>query len=201
MNTRSTLLVAGITLLFIIVAVVVVLSSFFSTPQKSSISSDNFSTQLPISNAPHSAEASSSQSPVQSEERSSGTISVRSLNGLISVRDFTKDSDTAMTPEEDAWYIVYPKKFEFSDKDLWYEIAYTPADSRISVVIYREPIGEVRAKATSDLLGRLGITAQELCTLDSLVFAPRWVNNFYADKNLGFPGCPGATKFSEDSVF
>lgn len=198
MNTRSTLLVAGIALLFIILAVVVVLNSFFSTPQKSSPDSDRFSTPSPFSSAPPSTGVLGSPSQVQSEKKSSGIISVLSLNGLIPVRDFTKDSDGAVTPAGDAWYVVYPKEFEFSDRDLWYEIAYRPADSRISVAIYREPIGEMRAKATSDVAERLGISTQELCALDSLVFAPRWVNSFYADKNLGFPGCAGSVKLSGD---
>lgn len=198
MNTRSTLIIAGIALLLIIVTSIVALSSFLSPSKKDTSRSDPFSALLPFSKTSSKEGDDLKPAGQPRQGTSSGTLSLRSLNGIIQVRDFTKDKDASMTLEEDGWYVTYPNTKGLSYAELWYEIDYTLPDQRLSVTIYREPIGEVRAKVASDVVERLGISTQELCTLDSLVFAPRWVNSFYADKNLGFPGCPDSVKLSGD---
>lgn len=127
-----------------------------------------------------------------------GTIVIRTHNGSLNVRDFTKDTDVGVTVEGDAFYITSPSNSTLSERELEYEISYIPSEKRIIAAIFKEPVGETRSKISTELSQRLSVTAEELCSLDILVITPRWVNDFYADKNLGLPGCPGAVKFSGD---
>ncbi|MFA5876869.1 MAG: hypothetical protein WC880_00700 [Candidatus Paceibacterota bacterium] len=203
MNPRNTLLIATVTLTLLLVIGAGVMYTLFFAPKKTvSSPSDYFSSLLPFSNSKESSATLSSDQDTQNDiMKTSGTIPLRTLSGVIEVRDFTKDIDVATTSEGDAFLIAFPKEFEFSDTDLQYEISYVPDEQRIYLSIFKEPIGDIRRRASDDLMQRLRVSLHELCTFDTLVVAPRWVNQYYADKNLGFPGCPGAVKFQGDLTF
>ncbi len=172
---------------------------FFAPEEKVSISSDPFSKLLPFSDSKEGAAIPSASKKKQDlTDVQSKSISIHGLNGFVEVRDFTKDVGVASTTEGDAFYLVYPAEGAFSYKDLDYEIDYIPEEQRIFVLIYKEPIGDIRRRMAIDLANRLGLSASNLCTLDILVIAPRWVNDYYADKNFGFPGCPNGIKFAGD---
>lgn len=202
MNSRSTLLIAIVVLILILVmGAGVAYTLFFAPKEPVSSSSDYFSNLLLFLNSKEDSVIFPSNQGIQTEIKVTGAISVRTLSGVTEVRDFTKDIDVTTTTESDAFLIAFPKEFEFSDTGLQYEISYIPEEQRIYLSIFKEPIGNIRRTASNDLMQRLGVSSKELCTLDVLVVAPRWVNDYYADKNLGFPGCPGATKFSGDPIF
>lgn len=200
MNPRSTLLIAVVTLILILgMGAGIVYTLFFTPKETASSSSDYFSNLLPFSNSKEgNATLPSSQGTQTDMLKTTGTIPVQTLGGVMEARDFTKDSDVATTTEDDAFFVAVPKEFEFSDTGLQYEFGYIPDEQRIYVFLYTEPIGEIRRKATDDLAQRLNLSAKELCTLDVLVIAPRWVSEYYVDTNLGFPRCPGAVKFQAD---
>lgn len=197
---KNTLIIATVTLLLLLtVGTGVTYILFFAQEEKIPVSSDPFSNSFPFlgqkKNTYSSALGNENQDTVGTP---AGTISIHALDGFSNVRDFTKDVDVGMTVEGDAFYITSPSDITLSERDLEYEISYTPDEKRIVVAIFREPIGEVRRKVSSELAKRLGISSMELCALDVLVIAPRWVSDYYADTNLGFPGCPGAVKFQGD---
>ncbi|TSD05418.1 MAG: hypothetical protein Greene07147_739 [Parcubacteria group bacterium Greene0714_7] len=200
MNPRSTLVIVIATLLLILsMGGVAIYILFFAPEQKVSVSPDPFSKLLSFSDSKgDSARLLSDQGTQDDVVKTEGTIPVRTFSGVIEVRDFTKDADVAIATGGDAFYVAFPKEFEFSDAGLEYEFGYIPDEQRIYVYIYKEPIGEIRRKSTDNLMQRLGLSEKDICTLDILVVAPRWVSEYYADKNLGFPGCPGAIQFQAD---
>lgn len=133
--------------------------------------------------------------PVQS----ANTLEVRTVTGdILFVEDFTKDPDVIAESDNRVFYILYPNVTSTNASEFDYEINYFPSDRSFSVILAGEPLAEVRRKAADDLAQRIGISPKELCSIVATVQTPRWVNEYYADKNLGFPGCPGAVKFQGD---
>lgn len=203
MNPRGTLIIAIVTLLLILsMGAGAVYILFFAPKDIVSVSSDPFSKILPFSDSKNDIPTPTPDGKNKTAvPNAASTISVRTLNGFVDVRDFTKDVGVATTTEGDSFYVAYPAEGVSAYKKLDYEIDYIPSEHRISILIYKEPIGDIRRQVSDDLAKRLGVSPLELCALDVLVVAPRWVNEYYADKNLGFPGCPGATKFNGDPTF
>jgi hypothetical protein len=65
-------------------------------------------------------------------------------------------------------------------------------------MIYQEPVGEVRKAAMDDLASKLGIGGINLCALAVDVNVYYETSPLYAARNIGFPGCPGATMLPGD---
>ncbi|TAJ15172.1 hypothetical protein EPO56_01360 [Patescibacteria group bacterium] len=114
---------------------------------------------------------------------------------VLTTHDFTMSPDTQTTLDKSLTYVLFPKD---NTAPLEYEINYLSESKSFVVILAKEPIAETRRAAAEDLMNRLGISNQELCSLSVRVQVPRWVSDFYSDKNLGFPNCPGAVKFSGD---
>lgn len=197
---KNTLIIATVTLLLLLtVGAGAIYIIFFAQKEVVSVSSDPFSNSFPFSEEKKSASTLASGNENQGAVGApKGTIPIRTLDGFSNVRDFTKDADVGMTVEGDAFYITSPSDIALSERDLEYEISYIPDEQRLIAAIFREPIAEVRLKISAELTKRLGVSTIELCALDILVVVPRWANDYYADTNLGFPGCPGAVKFQGD---
>lgn len=73
-----------------------------------------------------------------------------------------------------------------------YTITYSKEDDWFSILLNKEPLGEVRREAESYLLLQLGITEQQACALNYQVATLSYVSRHYADKELRFSFCPGA---------
>lgn len=124
------------------------------------------------------------------------TFQVRLIDGsTVPTRDFTSTSNVTSSPDKQLFYLLSPTE---ETLPLEYEINYLAGDQTFVVILAQEPIAEVRRNAGDALTERLGISKQELCSLSVRVQVPRWVNSFYADKNLGFSGCKGSVKLSGD---
>ena len=76
-----------------------------------------------------------------------------------------------------------------------YVITYIAQDKSFTISLFKEPIGETRKAAETELLSKLGISEAAACNLRYVVLTPWWVNSFYSGKNLGFSFCPGAPQF------
>lgn len=192
MNTRNTLIIAigG----FILLIVVAVLLFFAVNPPAKTVSTNvkkTFLSTFPFSNGlPFK---SSTKPNVPASAGSASTITVRSLDGTISVSDFTKIPGVASTT--DGSFLTWLPASEE------YEVFYLPLNQSFTIVLLNEPIAEIRRKATADLQAKLGVSNKELCNLIAEVTVPYFVNDFYSTKNLGFSGCPGGVKFEGDTNF
>ncbi|MDE1919618.1 MAG: hypothetical protein KGH56_02855 [Patescibacteria group bacterium] len=78
-----------------------------------------------------------------------------------------------------------------------FNVYYNSAIQSFAIALTKEPIGQARAVMEQFLLSTLGITQQQLCSLNYLVSVPSYVNPQFSGKNLGFSFCPGATPLPE----
>lgn len=196
MNSRNTLMIAVAALILIVG--VGVFSAFLLTSSNQKVSDTSNQSKTLISLQSNNAGDSYPATNSEQKAASSGTLEVKTATGSIFVSDFTKGSGVATTSDNFS-YVSYPTQTTSTTNDsIQYQIFYFSSDKSLLVSILKEPIGEIRIKATKDLTERLNISHQELCTLVAEVTIPRGVNNLYEGVSLGFPGCPGAIKFSED---
>lgn len=194
MNNRSIIITASVALTFLVVLAVISALSFFpNTSEKPP--AESTTSKLPLFGSKVSTNPVASGGLDKAVTVSAGMVEVPTATGNIIVKDFTETPGVTRESYVDNFYILYPVD---EREELEYEINYLASDRSFLVVIAKEPIGEIRKAAAEDLKNRLGISDSELCTLITEVRVPWWVNFSYADKNLGFPNCPGAVKFAGD---
>ncbi|TSD06270.1 MAG: hypothetical protein Greene07147_129 [Parcubacteria group bacterium Greene0714_7] len=199
MKLSPTLIVAFGALLLIIGLSILYFFSFGSNATETATTNEDFfSATFPFfgTKDDRSPVSTTSQGvPVQSSK----TLEVRTVTGdILFVEDFTKDPDVIAEPDNRVFYVLYPNATSTNPSEFDYEINYFPSDHSFSLVLAGEPLAEVRRKAADDLAKRVGLSQKELCSIVATVQTPRWVNQYYADKNLGLPGCPGSVKFQGD---
>lgn len=195
MKTSSTILIAIGALLLIVGASVMLFFSFRSTSSSGSESKSTYGA-LPVFKPASSFSSAPTTDKKTGAVTSASTFQVRLIDGsTMSTRDFTSTSNVTSSPDKQVFYLLSPIE---ETLPLEYEINYLAGDQTFVIILAQEPIAEVRRSAGDALTERLGISKQELCSLSVRVQVPRWVNSFYADKNLGFPGCLGSVKLSGD---
>lgn len=74
-----------------------------------------------------------------------------------------------------------------------YVIYYNSGPQSFTIALTEEPIGQSRLDMEQFMLTTLGMSQQQLCSLNYYVGVTRYVNEQYTGKNLGFSFCPGAT--------
>lgn len=74
-----------------------------------------------------------------------------------------------------------------------FNIFYNSVPQSFTIALTDEPIGQARLEMEQSLLAMLGITEQQMCSLNYYVGVTVYVNSQFAGKNLGFSFCPGAT--------
>ena len=75
-----------------------------------------------------------------------------------------------------------------------FDIVYFADEDAFAVGLTAEPLGEARRNAEQFLLKTLGVSQEELCTLDYFVTTNVDVSEQYAGADLGFSFCPGAMR-------
>lgn len=73
-----------------------------------------------------------------------------------------------------------------------FDILYNENNNSFAVALTEEPIVESRIAVEEYLLGRLGVSLDELCQMTIFVSVPFNVNEFYAGDSLGLPSCPNS---------
>ncbi|HWU24755.1 MAG TPA: hypothetical protein VN086_03325, partial [Candidatus Paceibacterota bacterium] len=104
-------------------------------------------------------------------------------------------------------FLAKPDVHEDSYNPGYYYVGYQPTDASapyliryiadtnyFTIGIVSEPIGASRAKAESYLMQLLGVTKEQMCTLNYAVYVSNDVNSQYSGTNLGFSFCPGAVQ-------
>lgn len=121
-------------------------------------------------------------------------MSVASTNGSsITTRDFLSDGGVVRNADNNAGYDILVGAPQPSAPVPQYEIDYSAKDQSFGITIYAEPLGQARTAAEQDLNSRLGITKEQMCSLNYVLATGPGVNELYAGKNLEFSFCPGAT--------
>lgn len=195
MKPLNTLLLAFVTLLFIAVGGVLYFISSNKTSDTPVIPASLSSLFTPTRTTQNNNQNG------QSTQASSTPFELKGFESMIPARDFLNDSDIASSTELGSFLYWTETLPEGSSEAPSYEIYFLEKDSLFIVVLLQEPIGEVRRDATNALIEKLGITNEDVCKLTAEVNVPYYVNELYSAKDIGFPGCPGAVKFSGDTTF
>lgn len=129
------------------------------------------------------------------------TIAIKTpLGNVLQVRNFLKDSETVVDPQNTGYYYLgnhYP--FEVDENTIIeqpeYIILYIAETQFFNVALLKEPISTSRKNAEQYLLEHLGVSKEQLCQLDYMVSVPYTVNEFYTSQSLGFSFCQGSILF------
>lgn len=121
-------------------------------------------------------------------------------NETIRVNDFIRNGETVADPLNPASYVLAgdtgycladgtcPHGAE-TEK---FQISFDEGSNTFSIALTAEPLSTARAEAEQFLMERLGVDSATLCKLNYFVSTTYWVNESYANRNLGFSACPGA---------
>lgn len=112
--------------------------------------------------------------------------------GSVQVNDFKNDSATVSDTNNPGHYYL-AGGLDPTGSDVSYSIFYVESDQSFNITLLKEPIGETRIQAETELMQKLGISQSDMCRLRYWVGVPNFVNAIYSGKNLGFSFCPGAT--------
>jgi len=110
----------------------------------------------------------------------------------LSVNDFTKDASVQADPNVQGQYDIAGGVTPTASTA--YQIFYQTTDDYFGITLYKEPLGQNRIAAENQLMQKLGITKEAMCSLSYDVSPGPGVNTAYDGKNLGFSFCPGAVQ-------
>ncbi|MBA3789496.1 hypothetical protein H0X32_03880 [Patescibacteria group bacterium] len=119
----------------------------------------------------------------------------------IQVKDFIHNGETISDVENTGSYLLagslgycLPNIKCTAATSTNFNIGFDSKAQAFTIALLKEPIGNARHEAEQFLISRLGIPAEELCSLNYYVGTTYFVNESYDSGNLGFSFCPGATK-------
>lgn len=112
--------------------------------------------------------------------------------GSIQVSDFKNDSATVNDTNNPGHYYL-SGGLDPTTNNASHSTFYAESDQSFNITLLKEPIGEVRKQAETELMQKLAISQADMCRLHYWVGVPNFVNSIYSGKNLGFSFCPGAT--------
>jgi len=121
----------------------------------------------------------------------SGTSGVRTSTSTGSAT-FLDNPDVHPDQNNPGYYDVRGASTASSTMVNPYSIRYIAATDYFNIVLLEEPIGESRQRMQSYLMTLLGLTKDQMCSLNYAVYVPNDVNTTYSGMNLGFSFCPGA---------
>lgn len=122
-------------------------------------------------------------------------LSVKTVDGgTLKVKNFLDDSETIADPQnKDTYYLGNHFSLDGSPQEgePEYVIAYISTTQYFNIGLFSEPIGASRKHAEEYLLQHLGVTKDQLCTLNYTVSVPYTVNQFLTSRDLRFSFCTG----------
>jgi len=104
-------------------------------------------------------------------------------------------NNKAVAPDTDNpgyYYVGYHPSGADATNDPPYLIEYIDQTKYFNITILHEPIGETRVAAETYLTNTLGLTQEQMCSLNYTVYVPNSVSSSYSGTNLGFSFCPSA---------
>jgi hypothetical protein len=116
------------------------------------------------------------------------TLAAQGSGKTITAHDFVNNGVTTPNPSNQGNYILTPSN------SAAFAITYSSSNQFFTIALQQEPIGQARLDAQTFLLQKLGITQDQLCSLNYYLGTDDQTNSTFAGKNLGFSFCPGAVK-------
>ena len=174
---KKWLIIIGVVVILIIA---VVIAAFALKPAATQPNQANTQTQFPNSG---NTNTSSSTSQL---------LSVATLTGgSVLVKNFENSPTTAKDPTGDGYYYVSGGLYQ-NQTHAPYQIFYDSEHQYFGITLYKEPLGQYRTQAENELMQDLGISQQQMCSLNYDISVGQGINDLYVGQNLGFSFCPGA---------
>lgn len=131
--------------------------------------------------------------PTSASNNGEGNLStsIQTLNsGTVNTKNFLADSETKEDRSNTGYYFLGNQP----ESPHSYVIVYIAETNYFNISLLQEPIRDARTDAEAYLLEHLGISKEQLCTLNYMVSTPDSVNNVFSGTNLGFSFCPNSVK-------
>lgn len=193
MNTR---LIFWIGTIFLGAIVVATVWYFLSIPNVAPQTS-NAPTTLPIGGS-----TSFTVPPSATSSQVAQTMALAAQDGsIVAAADFIHNGATITDAANAGRYLLAgnlgfclsnPQQCQAAPSDN-YMVYYNSTPQSFTIELTREPIGRARLDMEQFLFATLGLTEEQLCSLNYYVGVTIYVNSQYTGKNLGFSFCPGAT--------
>lgn len=121
------------------------------------------------------------------------TMSIQTRSGeAVMVPNILSGHEPLDTPGGRFYNLYGP---EYSTEGFNFSIQYSESDSQFLIILITEPIGAARLEAQTYLRTTLGLSDNELCSLNTIVSVTPDVSEVYSQyENLGLSFCPGAVK-------
>jgi hypothetical protein len=131
------------------------------------------------------------------------TIVLATASGQnVETRDFVSNGVTTEDPQNKGSYYLAgsigycmpdgtcPHGAEATD----FHVVYYKDQNAFIIPLLSEPLGTARKNAEQFMLRTLGVSEQQLCSLNYQVLTTSYISANYAGQNLGFSFCPGAVQ-------
>lgn len=136
--------------------------------------------------------------PVTTATTTTATLSIPSAQGTaIVVRNFLVDPRTVADPVNSGYYYLgnhapFDGSTSTISAQMRYSILYIAQTGHFTITLLKEPLAQSRREAEVYLQDALGLSQEELCSLQYQLSVPNFVNTYFAGDSLGFSFCPGA---------
>ncbi len=191
MNTKLIIWILGIFLGAILIGII---WYFLAAPKTVSQQPSQSSTTLPVSGSVGTTTATGNQQTAQMVLATPGGTAVIT-------HDFIHNGTTIPDKANVGRYLLAgnlgycpsdPQQCQAAQASD-FSVYYNSAQQSFTIALTKEPIGQSRLDMQQFLLTTLGITEQQMCSLDYYVGTTYEVNSTYDDRNLGFSFCPDVT--------
>lgn len=128
-------------------------------------------------------------------------MALATQDGIVTVKDFIHNGATISDKTNAERYllagnlgycIIDPQQCQAATTTN-FSVYYNSTAQSFIITLTEEPIGQARLDAEQFMFTTLGLTKQQMCSLNYLVGVTKYVSEQYAWDNLGFSFCPGAT--------
>ncbi len=129
------------------------------------------------------------------EDTAARDMSIKTADGRnLRTANFLADEKTVADTHNPGFYYLGNHFSEQEEGGIQpsYVITYIESTDFFNIGIYKEPLGTVRKEAEIFLKNTLGITQEEMCSLNYQVSTTAHANEYYGGTSLGFSFCPGS---------
>ena len=181
------IIIGGVVVLIIIIVVIALVLK----PAAPVSTQGNQQGQTSFPSSQNVNNGNSSSTSTGSNSNSGGLPITTSTGNSITVKNFENTPTTVKDPSGDGYYYVAGGA-NVNTTHAPYQIFYDSQHQYFGITLYKEPLGQYRTQAEDELMQELGISQQQMCSLNYDVSAGPGINDLYSSENIGFSFCPGA---------
>ncbi len=125
----------------------------------------------------------------ETSQPAAGQVEVSTARGPLLVSDVRQQPETVQL--SDGVYAVFGENLQ---RDQSFVVTYYEFDQSYRAALLKEPLAESRRALERALQRRLGVSEEELCSLNVTVGVPVDINPSFASQSLGLSFCSGSVR-------